>query len=177
MLKLKLKIIIFMKRQQPITSFFSSCKTPKLKTTTMQQPITKTFEFFEYLHLIIQNYNFLLMKLWLIGNKEMQYWMQECLKSLNPHKFEKRLNTLQIFKNIEYLKVYDNELTMNIMKYIPKFVKVLDICYFEIKDFDINLLPQTLTYLKASAKKLKNPNLTNLTSLILSNCQNFILIL
>ena len=164
------------KQQQQITNIFC-CKTPKLKTT-MQKSITNTFEFFEFMHLIVNDSDSLLIKLWLIGNKEIQYWMQECLKSLILYKlFKKKENMLQVFKNIEYLQIiffpfYYEDMQL-IIKHIPKFVKFLDIECFEIKDSDIDVLPKTLTYLKTNAQKFKNPNLPqNLTILILFDCQN-----
>lgn len=145
---------------------------------TMQKPITKTFEFFEYIHLIAKVYhsNKILIMLWLTGNKKMQYLMQQCLIKLNlNYKIKQKASMMWLlkkFKNIEYLKVDD--IKFNVIKFIPIFIKVLDIGKYKIENLQIKNLPQTLTYLKANAEKLKNPNLPkNLTSLILFNCENF----
>ena len=144
-------------------------KTPKLTIT--KKSITKIFEFFEFMHLIVNN-DKLLIKLWLLGNKKMQYLMQKYLKGLVLLYSESSIIWLLKFKNIEYLQV--NNTNFIYLKYIPKFIKFLDITFYEIKDDEIKLLSKTLTYLKTNAKNLKNPNLPqNLTSLILSKCQNF----
>ena len=143
----------------------------------MQKPISKTFEFFELMHLIV-NDNILLIKLWLLGNKEMQYLMENYLQSLALDN-KSLINWLLIkFKNIEYLQVckiiIEYLQVCKIIEY-PKLIKFLDLGFYEIKDNEIELLPKTLIYLKANATKLTNSIdlLQNLTSLSLYYCKNF----
>ena len=180
-------------KRQPITTFFV-CKTPKLKPK-LQTPITKTFEFFEFLHLICQENINLLIKLWLVGNKEMRNLMQKYLKGLNDENFyytmcivykhkskipninkNQKVMLLKIFTNIEYLRFsFDRKINfVKFAKHIPNSVKILHLCSHEIKNSEIKLLPKTLTYLKINAKKLVNPiDLPrDLTNLSLYNCQN-----
>lgn len=43
------------------------------QTVNFKHCVTKTFEFFEFAHLITNSNIKFLIKLWLVGNKEMQY--------------------------------------------------------------------------------------------------------
>ena len=146
----------------------------------MKRFITKTFEFFEFGHLISNGYPTFLCKLWLMGNKEIQYYLSEYTT-----KIEIRQNNLDLF-NIFYnnrLLTLDNENANEIIfqKAIPTQVRALKITkQMKIfKQFDFDMLPKKLIYLSINATNftdatLKNlPEKTKLKTLDFTNCNNF----
>ena len=155
----------------------------------MQRPITETFEFFEYMHLIVDNKINLSSKLWLLGNKQMQYLIKNYLKVLTDKNFystsmkksnittPQKIILLKKFPNIKYLEFTFSK-TINIVKfakYIPKSVKILQLNNHKIEDSELKILPKNVTYLYFNnSYNLKNPiDLPKkLTNLILNDCTN-----
>lgn len=48
-----------------------------------KKSITETFEFFEFIHLICDQNEKILMRLWLLGNKQIQYYLVEYTTKFN----------------------------------------------------------------------------------------------
>lgn len=161
------------------------------KLVIMQKPITENFEFFEFAHAIAANNINFIIKLWLTGNKEMQYLLEKYLKSLNDKNFhygllykkrkimslkkKQKLILLKKFPNVEYIKfTFNNRKTTDFIKYIPKSIKVLYLENYKIQDSEINSLPENLIDLKINAKKLTSASVLSqkLINCDLSDCQN-----
>ena len=158
----------------------------------MQKPITKTFEFFEFAHAITANNINFIIKLWLIGNKEMQHMLGKYLKTLSDKNFnyglqkkceimslkkKQKILLLKKFPNVEYIKfTFNNHKTTDFIKYIPETIKALVLKNYNVGDSELKLLfcLKTLTLLKINAKNLTSASVfpQNLIKLKLSNCQD-----
>ena len=142
----------------------------------MQKPITETFEFFEYLHLILAYDNKIefFLRLYMLGNLKMQNLIKQFSKTLILKSNYK--NNLIIkqkhFENVQYLKLQTSNffLTMHhkllnfdaIKNIISKNLKALDIHYYTIENHEMKFLPKTLLYLNFNAQNFGCEGVVNL---------------
>ena len=125
----------------------------------MQKPITETFEFFEYMHLISASSSNLLSKLWLIGNNYMQYLMKNFSRGLivkeNVINIENTIHLLKKFTKLYYLKIncgyiVNDPNINNLIACISKQKKLKTlkfIKYHGLKNEHLDKLPRLLTSL------------------------------
>lgn len=142
----------------------------------MQKSITKNFEFFEFIHLISNNNERFLLKLWTMGNKEMQSMLIEYTTTIitrNP-------KTLDLFYNNTYLILSSDNTNYDLKNFVDKikylyFYVVPKAVFNQFSQFNliaskllhlrichaINFIDETLKKMLKMTPKLKTLEIVN----------------